>query len=118
MTSSQDPTDAVRATVAESLKQAKTVTENYFQAIEKGLASSPLPLAEQTRVFREYLHQMVTNSLDHSNRLVQAKDIQEVVKIQAEFFQNQLGSMTSQAKTFGENAVKAASGMFKMPGSS
>jgi hypothetical protein len=116
MTSNQNPADEVRATVAESLKQAKTATENYFQAIEKGLASSP-PLAGQTRMFREYLQQIVTNSFDHSNKLVQAKDIQEIIRIQTEFFQNQLGSLTSQAKTLGENAVKSASSMFKMPGS-
>jgi hypothetical protein len=115
--SNQTAADEVRATVTESLKQARAATENYFQAIEKGLASSPLPLAEQTRMFREYLQQTVTNSLDHSNKLVLAKDIQEIVRIQSEFFQNQLGSLTSQAKTFGENAVRAASGMFKMPGS-
>lgn len=115
--SNQNPAEGIRTAVAENLKQAKAVTENYFQAIEQGLASSPLPLADQTRMFREYLHQMVTNGFDHSNKLVQAKDIQEIMKIQAEFFQNQLGSLTSQAKTLGENAIKMASGGFKMPGS-
>ena len=53
--SSSNPADDVRAAVAESLKQAKSAAENYFQTIEKGLASSPLPLAEPTKVFREYL---------------------------------------------------------------
>ena len=117
MSSNQNSVDDVRAAVAESLKQAKAATENHFQTIEKGLASSSLPLAEQTRVFREYLHQMVANSFDHSSKLVQARDLQETIKIQSEFFQNQLGNLTSQAKTLGENAVKAASGIFKMPGS-
>jgi len=116
--SSSNPADDVRAAVAESLKQAKSAAENYFQTIEKGLASSPLPLAEPTKVFREYLQQMIANSFDHSNKLVHAKDIQEAVKIQTEFFQNQFSSLTSQAQTMAENAMKSASGMFKMPGSS
>jgi len=34
MSSNQNSAEDVRTTVAESLKQAKTVTENYFQAIE------------------------------------------------------------------------------------
>ena len=68
-------------------------------------------------MFREYLHQAVTNSFDHSNKMVQAKDLQEIINIKSEFFQNQLGGLTNQAKTLGENAVKAASGVFKMPGS-
>ena len=118
MSNSQNPAGDVRAAVAESLNQAKSAAENYFQTIEKGLASSPLPLAEPTRMFREYLQQVIANSFDHSSKLVHAKDIQEVARIQSEFFQNQLGSLTSQAQTMGENAMKAASGMFKMPGSS
>lgn len=115
MSDAQKSADDIRNAVAETLKQARTATDNYFEMVEKSLASTPLPLAEPTRAFRDFLHQSMQSGFDLSNKLLQAKDIQEVVRIQSEFFQNQLHHLTEQARTLGESAVKAASSAFKMP---
>ncbi|UTD29666.1 phasin family protein [Bradyrhizobium sp. WD16] len=53
--------------------------------------------------------------LDLSGKLLLAKDVQEVVRIQSEFFQGQLNALNEQVRAVGESAAKAASGTFKPP---
>jgi hypothetical protein len=38
--------------------------------------------------------------------------MQDALKIQADFFQDQMRALTDQAKTMGESAMKAAGGLF------
>jgi hypothetical protein len=50
-----------------------------------------------------------------AQKLTQAKDLQDLVRIQTEFFQTQLKSLTEQAKDLGKTATKAAAGRLKGP---
>ena len=54
----------------------------------------------------------VTATFDLGDKLIQAKDMPDAMKIQSEFFQDQMRTLTDQAKSMGESAMKAASGMF------
>jgi hypothetical protein len=58
----------------------------------------------------------VTATFDLGDKLIQAKDMQDAVKIQSEFFQEQMRAMTDQARSAGESAMKAASGGFTPKG--
>jgi hypothetical protein len=42
--------------------------------------------------------------------LIQAKDMQDAVKIQSEFFQEQMRTLTEQARSAGESAMKQRAG--------
>ena len=46
------------------------------------------------------------------DKLIQAKDMQEAARIQSEFFQEQMRSLTDHARSMGESAMKAATGAF------
>ena len=54
----------------------------------------------------------VTAALELGDRLIQAKDMQEAARIQSEFFQEQMRSLTDHARSMGESAMKAATGVF------
>jgi phasin len=73
------------------------------------LGSSSLPIAGQ---FCGYMQRNVTATFNLGDKLIQAKDIQDALKIQSEFFQEQTRALTDQAKSMGESAMKAATGMF------
>jgi len=45
-------------------------------------------------------------------KLIQAKDVQDSMKIQSEFVQAQMRSVADQAKSLGESAIKAMTGAF------
>ena len=80
--------------------------------LEKGLGSSPLPIAGQAKHFCDYMQRNVTATFDLGDRLIQAKDMQDAAKIQSDFFQDQMRSLTDHARSMGETAMKAATGIF------
>ena len=102
----------VRTMLAEANGRLRKASAEYFDLLEKALSSSPLPVADQAKQFCGYLQRNVTATFDLGDKLIQAKDMQDAVKIQSEFFQDQMRSLTDHAKSIGESAVKAATGVF------
>jgi phasin len=73
------------------------------QASAKDMTQRTFSLAEQN----------ITAAFDMAQRLVQAKDMQEVMRIQAEFVRAQFEAMQSQMKeigSFAQNAMKPTGG--------
>ena len=102
----------IRATLADANARLRKAATEYFEMLEKGLASTPLPVADQAKQFCSYMQRNVTATFDLGDRLVQAKDVQDALKIQTEFFQEQMRALTEQGRTMGETAMKAATGIF------
>jgi phasin len=106
------PADKIRAMLAEANERLRKASADYFELLEKGLSSSQLPVANQAKQFCGYMQRNVTATFDLGDRLIQAKDMQDAVKIQSEFFQDQMRSLTDHAKSMGESAMKAATSVF------
>lgn len=106
----------VRTMLAENLERLRQASAEYFDLLERGLRSSPLWVAGQAKQFCDYMQRNVTATFDLGDKLIQAKDMQDAVKIQSEFFQDQMRSLTDHAKTVGGSAMKAATGVFTPKG--
>jgi len=104
--------EGVRAALTEALVRLRKANVDYFEMLEKGISSSPLPIANQAKEVCSFMQRNVTATLDLSDKLIQAKDVQGALKLQADFFQDQMRALTDQTKTMGEAAMKAAGGMF------
>jgi len=102
----------VRSMLAETLGRIRKANAEYFELLEKGLSTSPLPIAGQAKEFCAQMQRNVTATFDLGDKLIQAKDMQDALKIQSDFFQDQMRTLSDQAKTMGESAMKAASAMF------
>ena len=102
----------IRATLTETLGRLRKANADYFELLEKGLASSPLPIRDQAQQFCKFMQRNVTATFDLGDKLIQAKDMQDAAKIQSEFFQEQMRALADQARSASESAMKAASGMF------
>jgi len=102
----------IRGMLTEALGRLRTAHAEYFELLEKGLSSSPLPIADQARQFCSFMQRNVTATFDLGDKLVQAKDAQDVFKLQSEYFQGQMQALTDQARSMGESAMKAATGAF------
>ena len=104
--------DKVRTMLAEANGRLRKASAEYFDLLEKVLSSSQLPVADQAKQYCGYLQRNVSATFDLGDRLIQAKDMQEAARIQSEFFQEQMRSLTDHARSMGESAMKAATGVF------
>jgi phasin len=100
----------VRARLSEDLGKLRKASADYFQMLEKGLTSSPLPTADHAKQYCDFMQRNVMGTFDLCDKLIQAKDVQDSMKIQSEFFQDQMRSLTDQAKSLGESAMRAMTG--------
>ena len=99
----------------QTVQQAREAMENYLNFFQKNMYASPLATTELNKKATDYAQQNVECAFGFAQELTQAKDLQDLVRIQTEFFQSQLKSLTEQAKDLSEMATKAAAGALKGP---
>jgi phasin len=104
--------ESVRAMLSENLDKLRKASTDYFQMLEKGLTSSPSPIADHAKQYCDYMQHNVMGTFELCDKLIQAKDVQDSMKVQSEFVQAQMRSLTDQAKSLGESAMKAMTGAF------
>jgi phasin len=115
MAESENPSDVVRSMMAKNLEQARGAMTNYFQFLEKSMSTSPLGATDQAKTFKGYVERNVAASFEFSDKLLHAKDFQDILRIQTEFFQTQLRALTEQGKEVGDTAAKPASEVINVP---
>lgn len=105
----------LRSVAEHSVEQAKKAFTDMLGVAQKATSA----WEEQSEVARSgardlgqrvmnFASENVMSSLSHAQRLVQAKDMQELMQVQSEFIQAQLRSFGEQAKALGQMAAKAS----------
>ena len=103
-------------TMAEqTVQQAREAMENYLNFFQKNMYASPWATTELNKKVTDYAQQNVDSAFGFAQKLTQAKDLQDLVQIQTEFFQTQLKSLAEQAKDISETATKTVAGALKDP---
>jgi phasin len=82
-------------------QQAVTAFEGHAETARKGART----VAEKAMSFAE---QNIAKSFELAQQLVQAKDVQEVLKLQGDFIRSQIQVLSEQARELGESAGQAA----------
>ena len=110
----------MRQFAEQSVEQAKKAMDGFLTAAQKTAAtletqantaqSGAKDVREKVMGFAE---QNVANSFEFAQKLVRAKDVQEVMALQQEFMKSQMQAMQSQAKDLGTVATKAAADVAK-----
>ena len=118
MAENKNPTSDISAMMAQSIEQARGAMENYLRFFEKSMVAAPWAKTALNQKVMKYVEQNVAAAFSCAQKLSQAKDLQEVARLQTEFFQAQLKSLTEQAKDLGETAAKTAGSALKGPNSS
>ena len=109
------PSSDMNAMMAQGVEQARVAMENYLQFFQKSMSATPWAKTDLNKKLTGYAEQNVAKAFELAQRLTQAKDLQEVTRLQTEFFQAQLKSLTEQAKDITETATKTAGDAFKGP---
>jgi len=88
----------VRDFAVKSVGQAERAISSFLESASKSVAMVPSPMND---VFLQALATTEKNlkaSFEHARKLMNAKDINEVMQLQTEFLRNQFGVATEQSK--------------------
>ena len=107
MAKDKQPFEALSETAAQAVEQniprASGAMDNYFSYLQNIWGSNDL-----TEKMKTYTEKNISAYADCVGKLSQAKDFQEVFRIQTEFMQSRFSSFAEQARSLGEAYNKAA----------
>jgi hypothetical protein len=99
----------------QAMAQAHHAMGAYFDFLKKSVSSFPSGGTDLGEKLKNQSVQNITAVHDLVERLSQAKDCEEALRIQTEFMHSQLHAFGEQTKSLGEAYTKEASGGVKMP---
>ena len=105
---------AAQQTAKQITEQTQGAMENYFGWLQTAMSAFPWSNTNLNRILLTHTTENVTTTFAFMQKLSQAKNFQDVAKIQTEFMQMQMNSFSEQAKILGEIYTKAAQDAIKM----
>jgi hypothetical protein len=89
------------ATAEQAVEEVRGAEENYFVLLQRMLITFPW-LADIIAKLQNYADQNFVNALNFSHELSKAKDFEDCVRINVEYFQKHFKSVCKQAEDFTE----------------
>ena len=99
----------------QTMEQTRGAVDNYFNFLRKTISSYPLGGTDLGEKLKSYAEKNIAATREFILELSQAKDFQDVVRIQTEFMQTQMNAFGEHTKTLGEAVTKAATDAGKTP---
>ena len=94
-------------------ERAKHAMETYFSWLQNTMSATPWSNTNLNRILLRNANQNFAATFAFVQKLSQAKNFQDIVKIQTEFMETQMNSFNDQAKVIGEIYAKAAKDAMK-----
>ena len=105
----------MRQFAEQSVEQARKAVDGFMTAAQKAVTTAEAQAASAQSGAKDvgqkamgFAEQNIANSFEFAQKLVRAKDIQEVMALQQEYLQAQMKTLSEQAKDLGGAATKAA----------
>jgi len=105
----------MRAFAEKSVAQAKLAFDSFISAAQQAVntaethaATTRVGAKEAGDLAMQFAERNIASSFDFAQRLLQAKDPQEVAKLHAEYVKSQVATLTEQAKELSKQAAKIA----------
>ena len=105
---SKNPFDAVRSMMEDNLAKVGSATKSYLDLMQKSMLSAPNANEDQINAFRAYIERQVAANQAFVSKLLGAKDFQEAVQIQVEYFQSQMRSSVNDAMQLTDKITAAS----------
>lgn len=98
----------VRDFAQKSVDQAEKAISTFIESASKSAAVMPAPMNDVAKQALALTEANLKASFEHARKLMQAKDIGEIMQLQTEFLRNQFGIATEQFKKMSGGAVSGA----------
>jgi hypothetical protein len=106
-------TGIAQQTTEQMTKQTQGAMENYFGWLQKTMTTLPWSNTNLNRILLSNATQNVAATFAFVQKLSQANNFHDVVKIQTEFMEAQMKSFNEQARVLSEIYAKAAEDAMK-----
>ena len=106
---------SAKQALEQTMEQTRGAVDNYLNFIQKTMSSYPLGGTELGEKLRSYAEKNIAAANEYARKLSEAKDFQEIIRIQTEFMQAQFNAFGEQTRSLGEAFTKAATGAVKAP---
>jgi phasin len=100
--------NAVRELAEKSVEQAEKAFDAFMSAASKSVAMVPSPATEMSKNTMTLAEKNMKAAFDHARKLIHAKDVQEVMQLQADFLRTQFAAAGEQMKELSTRGVSAA----------
>ena len=98
----------------QSVGQAKKAFDSYIAAAQKAVSTAETHAANAQAGARTvgemamgFAEKNIATSFDFAQKMVRAKDLQEIMRLQAEYVKTQMQTLGEQAKDLGVTATKS-----------
>ena len=105
----------MRQFAEQSVEQAKKAVDGFLTAahktavtLENQASTAQSGAKDVGQKVMGFAEQNINNSFEFAQKLVRAKDIQEVMALQQDYLQSQMKALSEQAKDLGSHATKMA----------
>ena len=105
----------MRAVAEQSVEQAKLAFTNYLQAAQEAVSTfdqwvkaSQVSTQGLRNKAMKFAQRNVLSAFEFTEKIVQARDVEELIQTQTEFVQSQIQVLSEQVKDLGETATKTA----------
>ena len=98
----------VREFAQKSVDQAEKAISTFIESASKSATGMPAPMNDVAKQALAITEANLKASFDHARRLMEAKDINEIMQIQSDFLRNQFGIATEQFKKMSGGAVSGS----------
>ena len=106
-------TGAAKHTAEQMTGRSQEAITNYFTWLQKAMSASPWGDTDMNKKLMSYATQTITAPFAFMQKLSQAKNLEDIIKIQTEFVKTQTDSFNETAKEFGELCSKVATATTK-----
>ena len=110
-----DAFEPARQTAEQMTERTQEAITNYFGWLQNAMQTSPWGNTDLNRKLMSYAVETFTAPLSFVQKLSQARNLEDVVKIQTEFVKAQTDSFNERAKEIGEIYSKVTTAATKTP---
>ena len=98
----------VRERAEKSVDQAEKAVSTFMQSAGKSMSAVPGPMTDVATQVLEITEANLKTSFDHARKLMKAKDVNEVMRLQSEFLKSQFGAVTEQFQQMASNMITSS----------
>ena len=114
-TKSPDAFEPTKQTAEQMTERTQEAVANYFTWLQNAMSASPWGNTDLNKKLMSYATENVTAACGLTQQLSQARNLEDVAKIQTEFVKTQMDLFNQRAKELGEVCTKMTTAATKTP---